>query len=590
MAKGTIKKVSGPLVVATGMRDANMFDVCRVSDRRLIGEIIEIHGDEASVQVYEETAGLAPGEPVESTGAPLSVELGPGLIGSIYDGIQRPLVEIMEQTQSNLLSRGIEVPSLNREKVWHFTPVAKAGDKVIGGDVIGTVQETHIVTQKIMIPPNTEGTIKSIQEGDFKVTDTVCVLTKEDGTELEINLIQKWPVRRERPYAQKLAPDKPLITGQRVIDALFPIAKGGVAAIPGPFGSGKTVVQHQLAKWAEADIVVYIGCGERGNEMTDVLNEFPELKDPKSGYSLMERTVLIANTSDMPVAAREASIYTGITIAEYFRDMGYSVALMADSTSRWAEALREMSGRLEEMPGEEGYPAYLSSRLAQFYERAGRVVTLGSEGREGALSAIGAVSPAGGDISEPVSQATLRIVKVFWRLDADLAYQRHFPAINWLSSYSLYLDSLGKWFDSQTDGEWMRLRGEMMRILQQESELNEMVQLVGMDALSWPDRLTMEAARSIREDYLNQNAFMDTDTYTTLEKQHLMMKLILAYYDKGKEALAQGATINSLVNLPCREEIGRYKYTENEKIHSEYDRIMRYLEEAIRDAVAKSQE
>ncbi len=590
MAKGTIKKVSGPLVVATGMRDANMFDVCRVSDRRLIGEIIEIHGDEASVQVYEETAGLAPGEPVESTGAPLSVELGPGLIGSIYDGIQRPLVEIMEQTQSNLLSRGIEVPSLNREKVWHFTPVAKAGDKVIGGDVIGTVQETHIVTQKIMIPPNTEGTIKSIQEGDFKVTDTVCVLTKEDGTELEINLIQKWPVRRERPYAQKLAPDKPLITGQRVIDALFPIAKGGVAAIPGPFGSGKTVVQHQLAKWAEADIVVYIGCGERGNEMTDVLNEFPELKDPKSGYSLMERTVLIANTSDMPVAAREASIYTGITIAEYFRDMGYSVALMADSTSRWAEALREMSGRLEEMPGEEGYPAYLSSRLAQFYERAGRVVTLGSEGREGALSAIGAVSPAGGDISEPVSQATLRIVKVFWRLDADLAYQRHFPAINWLSSYSLYLDSLGKWFDSQTDGEWMRLRGEMMRILQQESELNEMVQLVGMDALSWPDRLTMEAARSIREDYLNQNAFMDTDTYTTLEKQHLMMKLILAYYDKGKEALAQGATINSLVNLPCREEIGRYKYTENEKIHSEYDRIMNNLEEAIRDAVAKSQE
>ena len=590
MAKGTIKKVSGPLVVATGMRDANMFDVCRVSDRRLIGEIIEIHGDEASVQVYEETAGLAPGEPVESTGAPLSVELGPGLIGSIYDGIQRPLVEIMEQTHSNLLSRGIEVPSLNREKVWHFTPTAKAGDHVIGGDVIGTVQETHVVTQKIMIPPNTAGTIKSIREGDFKVTDTVCVLTKEDGSELEINLIQKWPVRRERPYAQKLAPDMPLITGQRVIDALFPIAKGGVAAIPGPFGSGKTVVQHQLAKWAEADIVVYIGCGERGNEMTDVLNEFPELQDPKSGYSLMERTVLIANTSDMPVAAREASIYTGITIAEYFRDMGYSVALMADSTSRWAEALREMSGRLEEMPGEEGYPAYLSSRLAQFYERAGRVITLGSDKREGALSAIGAVSPAGGDISEPVSQATLRIVKVFWRLDADLAYQRHFPAINWLSSYSLYLDSLGKWFDSQTDGEWMKLRGEMMRILQQESELNEMVQLVGMDALSWPDRLTMEAARSIREDYLNQNAFMDSDTYTTLEKQHLMMKLILAYYDKGKEALAQGATINSLVSLPCREEIGRYKYTDNAKIREEYDRIMKNLDDAIRDAIAKSQE
>ncbi len=589
MAKGTIKKVSGPLVVATGMRDANMFDVCRVSDRRLIGEVIEIHGDEASVQVYEETAGLAPGEPVESTGAPLSVELGPGLIGSIYDGIQRPLVEIMKQTNSNLLARGIEVPALSREKVWHFVPAAKAGDKLIGGDVLGTVQETHIVTQKIMVPPNTQGTLKSIQEGDFKATDTVAVLTKEDGSDLEITLIQKWPVRRERPYGKKLAPDKPLITGQRVIDTLFPIAKGGVAAIPGPFGSGKTVVQHQLAKWAEADIVVYIGCGERGNEMTDVLNEFPALKDPKTGYSLMERTVLIANTSDMPVAAREASIYTGITIAEYFRDMGYSVALMADSTSRWAEALREMSGRLEEMPGEEGYPAYLSSRLAQFYERAGRVVTLGSEGREGALSAIGAVSPAGGDISEPVSQATLRIVKVFWRLDAALAYQRHFPAINWLSSYSLYLDSLGKWFDDQTGGEWMQLRGKMMRILQQESELNEMVQLVGMDALSAPDRLTMEAARSIREDYLNQNAFMDSDTYTTLEKQHLMMKLILAYYDMGNEALNDGASIESLVKISCREDIGRYKYTDIEKIQAEYDRILKDLDTQMQAAIDESQ-
>ncbi len=590
MAKGTIKKVSGPLVVATGMRDANMFDVCRVSERRLIGEVIEIHGDEASVQVYEETAGLAPGEPVESTGAPLSVELGPGLIGSIYDGIQRPLVEIMKQTDSNLLARGIEVPALSREKVWHFTPVAKAGDKMTGGDVLGTVQETHIITQKIMVPPNVEGTLKSIQEGDFKATDTVAVLTKEDGTDLEITLIQKWPVRRERPYVKKLAPDKPLVTGQRVIDTLFPIAKGGVAAIPGPFGSGKTVVQHQLAKWAEADVVVYIGCGERGNEMTDVLNEFPALKDPKSGYSLMERTVLIANTSDMLVAAREASIYTGITIAEYFRDMGYSVALMADSTSRWAEALREMSGRLEEMPGEEGYPAYLSSRLAQFYERAGHVVTLGSEGREGTLSAIGAVSPAGGDISEPVSQATLRIVKVFWRLDAALAYQRHFPAINWLSSYSLYLDSLGKWFDDQTDGEWMKLRGQMMRILQQESELNEMVQLVGMDALSAPDRLTMEAARSIREDYLNQNAFMDSDTYTTLEKQHLMMKLILAYFDKGNEALKNGATIESLVKLECREDIGRYKYTDVSKIKEEYDRIMGDLDDQVHQAIDQSQD
>ena len=587
MAKGTIKKVSGPLVVATGMRDANMFDVCRVSDRRLIGEIIEIHGDEASVQVYEETAGLAPGEPVESTGAPLSVELGPGLIGSIYDGIQRPLVDIMEQTQSNLLSRGIEVPSLNREKVWHFTPVAKAGDKVIGGDVIGTVQETHIVTQKIMIPPNTEGTIKSIQEGDFKVTDTVCVLTKEDGTELEINLIQKWPVRRERPYAQKLAPDKPLITGQRVIDALFPIAKGGVAAIPGPFGSGKTVVQHQLAKWAEADIVVYIGCGERGNEMTDVLNEFPELKDPKSGYSLMERTVLIANTSDMPVAAREASIYTGITIAEYFRDMGYSVALMADSTSRWAEALREMSGRLEEMPGEEGYPAYLASRLAQFYERAGHVIALGSEGREGQLSAIGAVSPPGGDISEPVSQATLRIVKVFWGLDADLAHQRHFPAINWLTSYSLYLDSMAPWFNENVAPDWMSTRQKLMTLLQEEDNLNEIVKMVGMDALSPVDRLKMEAARSIREDFLHQNSFDEIDTYTSLGKQYNMMKLVYAFYEQGLKALDAGAKINDLVKMEVRERIGRYKYTREDDIAAEYEKILGELAAEISGLINK---
>ena len=571
MAKGTIKKVAGPLVVASGMRDANMFDVCRVSDRRLIGEIIEIHGDEASVQVYEETGGLAPGEPVESTGAPMSVELGPGLIGSIYDGIQRPLEDIMETSGSNLLQRGIEVPSLNRKKVWHFVPAVKAGDEVTGGDIVGTVQETHIVSQKIMVPPTVSGKVKSISEGDFTVTDTVCILTREDGSEYAMSLMQKWPVRRGRPYRQKLAPDKPLITGQRVIDTLFPLAKGGVAAIPGPFGSGKTVVQHQLAKWAEADIVVYIGCGERGNEMTDVLNEFPELKDPKSGYSLMERTVLIANTSDMPVAAREASIYT--------------VALMADSTSRWAEALREMSGRLEEMPGEEGYPAYLGSRLAQFYERAGRVLTAGSDDREGTLSVIGAVSPAGGDISEPVTQATLRIVKVFWRLDAQLAYERHFPAINWLSSYSLYLDSMGGWFDAQTDGEWMPMRAKMMLILQQENELNEMVQLVGMDALSAPDRLTMEAARSIREDFLNQNAFSDTDTYTSLEKQFLMMKLILAYYDKGQEALKNGATIDSLVKLSCREEIGRYKYTENDQIQAEYERISEDLDEAIREAV-----
>ncbi|MCR4653599.1 MAG: V-type ATP synthase subunit A [Eubacterium sp.] len=573
MAKGTIKKVSGPLVVATGMRDANMFDVCRVSERRLIGEVIEIHGDEASVQVYEETAGLAPGEPVESTGAPLSVELGPGLIGSIYDGIQRPLVEIMKQTNSNLLARGIEVPALNREKEWHFVPVAKAGDKMIGGDVLGTVQETHIITQKIMVPPGVSGTLKSIKEGDFKATDTVAVLTKDDGTDMEITLIQKWPVRRERPYAKKLAPSEPLVTGQRIIDTLFPIAKGGVAAIPGPFGSGKTVVQHQLAKWVEADVVVYIGCGERGNEMTDVLNEFPALKDPKSGYSLMERTVLIANTSDMPVAAREASIYTGITIAEYFRDMGYSVALMADSTSRWAEALREMSGRLEEMPGEEGYPAYLGSRLAQFYERAGRVISLGHEKREGALSAIGAVSPPGGDISEPVSQATLRIVKVFWALDASLAYQRHFPAINWLTSYSLYLDTLKQWFDSNVEDDWMSTRQSLMSLLQDESSLNEIVKMVGMDALSPADRLKMEAARSIREDFLHQNSFDEIDTYTSLKKQYYMMKLVFEFYQQGTKALEHGASINDLVKMEVREKIGRFKYTLEADIDDQYDKI-----------------
>ncbi|MDF2486059.1 MAG: atpA, partial [Herbinix sp.] len=452
MSKGTIKKVAGPLVVAEGMRDANMFDVVRVSDQRLIGEIIEIHGDQASIQVYEETSGLGPGEPVESTGAPLSVELGPGLIGSIFDGIQRPLVDIMAAIGTNL-KRGVEIPSLNRGTKWQFVPTVAVGDVVEAGDIIGTVAETDIVTQKIMIPYGIQGTVKSINQGEYTVTDTVAVLEKADGTTENITLMQKWPVRIGRPYKQKLSPDKPLVTGQRVIDTLFPIAKGGVAAVPGPFGSGKTVVQHQLAKWAEADIVVYIGCGERGNEMTDVLNEFPELKDPKTGKSLMERTVLIANTSDMPVAAREASIYVGITIAEYFRDMGYSVALMADSTSRWAEALREMSGRLEEMPGEEGYPAYLASRLAQFYERAGRVISLGKEGREGALSAIGAVSPPGGDISEPVSQATLRIVKVFWGLDANLAYRRHFPAINWLTSYSLY--NLGKWFNTNVNEKWV---------------------------------------------------------------------------------------------------------------------------------------
>jgi V/A-type H+-transporting ATPase subunit A len=572
MSKGIIKKVAGPLVIAEGMRDANMFDVVRVSKQRLIGEIIEIHGDKASIQVYEETSGLGPGEPVESTGAPLSVELGPGLIGSIFDGIQRPLEEIMKVSGNNL-QRGIEVPALDREKKWHFTPAVDIGAFVQSGDIIGTVNETEIVLHKIMIPNGISGTIESIKEGDYTITQPITVIKHEDGSSSEITMMQKWPVRVGRPYKEKLPPDMPLVTGQRTIDTLFPIAKGGVASIPGPFGSGKTVVQHQLAKWAEADIVVYIGCGERGNEMTDVLNEFPELKDPKTGHSLMERTVLIANTSDMPVAAREASIYVGITIAEYFRDMGYSVALMADSTSRWAEALREMSGRLEEMPGEEGYPAYLGSRLAQFYERAGRVISNGSEGREGALSVIGAVSPPGGDISEPVSQATLRIVKVFWGLDSNLAYRRHFPAINWLTSYSLYVNSMEKWFNSHVNKDWMNLRARIMQMLHEESELDEIVKLVGMDALSAPDRLKLEAARSIREDFLHQDAFHEIDTYTALNKQYRMMQIVLAYFDVCLDALNKGASIEKLVKLPVREKIGRVKYVDVNNIDQEYTYI-----------------
>ena len=582
MSKGTIKKVAGPLVIAEGMRDASMFDVVRVSRERQIGEIIEIHGDQASIQVYEETSGLGPGEPVESTGAPLSVELGPGLIGSIFDGIQRPLVRIMEESGNNL-HRGVEIPSLDREKKWTFVPKAAVGDTVREGDILGVVRETPIVEQKIMVPPGVSGTVASIEAGDFTVEDTVAVLHNENGGETKLTLMQKWPVRAGRPHAGKLPPDMPLVTGQRVIDAMFPIAKGGVAAVPGPFGSGKTVVQHQLAKWAEADIVVYIGCGERGNEMTDVLNEFPELKDPKTGYSLMERTVLIANTSDMPVAAREASIYTGITIAEYFRDMGYSVALMADSTSRWAEALREMSGRLEEMPGEEGYPAYLGSRLAQFYERAGRVRTLGSEPREGALSVIGAVSPPGGDISEPVSQATLRIVKVFWSLDSGLAYKRHFPAVNWLTSYSLYTDNMGGWFDENVDPDWMKLRQRLMGLLQDEAELEEIVKLVGMDALSAPDRLKLEAARSIREDFLHQDAFHEIDTYTPLHKQDIMMRLVLDYYDEATAALGEGIAIDDLVALPARERIGRFKYTPIEDVDAAYEETRRALAKEIAD-------
>ena len=575
MSTGVIKKVAGPLVIAEGMRDANMFDVVRVSEQRLIGEIIEMHGDEASIQVYEETSGLGPGEPVESMDVPMSVELGPGLIASIYDGIQRPLDDIMKISGNNL-KRGVEVASLKRDKKWEFVPVAKAGDEVEAGDVLGTVQETIVVQQKIMVPYGVKGTVKEIKAGTFTVEEVVAVIATEKGDK-ELTMMQRWPVRKGRPYQKKLPPVKPLVTGQRVIDTFFPIAKGGVAAVPGPFGSGKTVIQHQLAKWAEADIVVYIGCGERGNEMTDVLNEFPELKDPKTGQSLMERTVLIANTSDMPVAAREASIYTGITIAEYFRDMGYSVALMADSTSRWAEALREMSGRLEEMPGEEGYPAYLGSRLAQFYERAGHVVSLGKEGREGALSVIGAVSPPGGDISEPVSQATLRIVKVFWGLDSALAYKRHFPAINWLTSYSLYVDNMANWFNEEVAADWMEDRQKMMTILQEEAELNEIVQMVGMDALSPTDRLKMEAARSIREDFLHQNSFHEIDTYTPLRKQYLMMKLVLAFYEKSVDALNKGADMNALIAMPVREKIGRYKYTKEDQLAAEYEKVTRQL-------------
>ena len=585
MSTGTIKKVAGPLVIAEGMRDANMFDVVRVSNQRLIGEIIEMHGDEASIQVYEETSGLGPGEPVESMEVPMSVELGPGLIASIYDGIQRPLDDIMK-VSGNSLQRGVEVASLKRDKKWEFVPVANVGDEVEAGDILGTVQETIVVQQKIMVPYGIKGTVKEIKSGEFTVEDVVAVVATEDGDK-ELTMLQRWPVRKGRPYVKKLPPEKPLVTGQRVVDTFFPIAKGGVAAVPGPFGSGKTVIQHQLAKWAEADIVVYIGCGERGNEMTDVLNEFPELKDPKTGQSLMQRTVLIANTSDMPVAAREASIYTGITLAEYFRDMGYSVALMADSTSRWAEALREMSGRLEEMPGEEGYPAYLGSRLAQFYERAGHVISLGKDQREGALSVIGAVSPPGGDISEPVSQATLRIVKVFWGLDSALAYKRHFPAINWLTSYSLYVDNMADWFNSEVASDWMEDRQKMMSLLQEEAELDEIVKMVGMDALSPTDRLKMEAARSIREDFLHQNSFHEIDTYTSLRKQYLMMKLVLAFYEEASEALTKGASMQILINMEVRERIGRYKYTLDADIETEYEKILNELHTEIAGAFGK---
>ena len=576
MTEGRIIKVSGPLVVAEGMREANMFDVVRVGKDRLIGEIIEMRGDRASIQVYEETAGLGCGDTVVSTGEPLSVQLGPGLMTNIYDGIQRPLEVMYEKYGSNII-RGIDEKPLSRDIKWAFTPAVKVGDKVKAGDVLGTVNETELVLHKILVPFGKDGTVESISAGDFTITDKIGAIKNDAGKTFDITLMQKWPVRKARPYASKLAPSEPMVTGQRVIDAMFPIAKGGTACVPGPFGSGKTVVQHQLAKWSNVDIVIYIGCGERGNEMTDVLREFPELKDPRSGYSLMKRTVLIANTSDMPVAAREASIYTGITIAEYFRDMGYSVAVIADSSSRWAEALREMSGRLEEMPGEEGYPAYLTSRLAQFYERAGKVICLGSDGREGTLSAIGAVSPQGGDISEPVSQATLRIVKVFWGLDSSLAYRRHFPAINWLTSYSLYKDKLEEWFNANVARDWNAVTGEAMRVLSVENELEEIVKLVGVDALSPSERLTLEAARSVREDFLQQNAFEDGDSYTSLDKQYRLIKLILSFYKKSGDALKRGADIEKIAELPVRERIGRAKSVAPEKYVSEFEDIDREI-------------
>ncbi len=588
---GKIVKVSGPLVVATGLEDANMADVVRVGEQRLIGEILTMNGDSASIQVYEETSGLGPGAAVESTGSPLSVELGPGIIENIYDGIQRPLEVIMKQTGKNTLERGVEVPALDREKLWDFVPVAKPGDKVTGGDILGTVQETAVVLHKIMVPPRLSGTVESIQAGKFNVTQTVAVLKKDDGSKVELTMTQKWPVRVGRPYKHKYPPKAPLLSGQRIVDTLFPVAKGGTAAIPGPFGSGKTVMQHQLAKWSDVDIVIYIGCGERGNEMTDVLREFPELQDPRTGESLMKRTVLIANTSDMPVAAREASIYTGITIAEYFRDMGYHVAVIADSTSRWAEALREMSGRLEEMPGEEGYPAYLSSRLAQFYERAGMVECLGSgDERRGSLTAVGAVSPPGGDLSEPVSQATMRIVKVFWALDASLAYRRHFPAINWLNSYSLYLDSLKPWFDEHLGKEFLQNRERAMNILQEEASLNEIVQLVGKDALSPNDQLTLETAKMLREDFLQQNSFMDIDNYSSYDRQEKLMAMILEYDKLCRAAIAKGAAASALFDIPARERIGRAKSVPEAEYPMVYEAIRKDMADQIDAAAAKGGE
>lgn len=563
---GYIEKISGPLVIAGGMAGACMFDVVKVGSSGLVGEIIELRGDKASVQVYEETSGLAPNEPVVSTGEPLSVELAPGLIEEFFDGIQRPLESIEQKAESPYILRGISVPAVSRAHKWNFEPCAEVGDEVGAGDIIGSVKETVLVDHRIMVPHKVSGKIKEIKSGEFTVEETVAVVEDAKGEEHELKLLQRWPVRTPRPVVKRLPPEVPLTTGQRVVDTFFPIARGGTACVPGPFGSGKTVIQHQLAKWADAEIVVYIGCGERGNEMTDVLLEFPELEDPRSGQPLMKRTLLIANTSNMPVAAREASVYTGITIAEYFRDMGYSVALMADSTSRWAEALREMSGRLEEMPGEEGYPAYLGTRLASFYERAGRAICFGRDGREGAVSVIGAVSPPGGDLSEPVTQNTLRVTKVFWGLDAQLAYQRHFPAINWLNSYSLYAQKLGEYWDGFYDGEWSVFRTDAMSLLEDEDKLKEIVRLVGVDALSKEERMVLETAKSIREDFLHQNSFHEIDTYASMDKQFKMLRNILTFHDLGMQALTRGATLRSVIDLPIRDDIARMRYVEEQDL------------------------
>ncbi len=582
--QGEIVKIAGPLVVAENIPGARMYDVVRVGEERLIGEILEIRGNNASIQVYEETGGLKPGEPVQSTNQALSVELAPGLLGTIYDGIQRPL-DLIKAMEGDFISRGIEAPAIEREKEWDFRPKVKEDDEVEAGDILGTVQETEIIEHHILVPVGIKGKVRKIRAGKAKVEDIIAIIETQTGKEERISMLQKWPVRKMRPYKKQLAPEEPLITGQRVIDTFFPIAKGGTACIPGPFGSGKTVVQHQLSKWANAEIIVFVGCGERGNEMTDVLRKFPQLKDPKTGKPLMQRTILIANTSNMPVAAREASIYTGITLAEYYRDMGYDVALMADSTSRWAEALREMSGRLEEMPGEEGYPAYLPSRLAEFYERAGKIICLGKDGRQGSLSAIGAVSPPGGDLSEPVTQATLRVVRVFWALVAELAYQRHFPAIHWLRSYSLYLEDLEKYFTQKVAADWIKLRGRAMALLQQEDELRETVRLVGLDALSSQDRIAMETARSLREDFLQQFAFHDIDTYTSIKKQYLMLKTVLSYYDVCLEALKEEISLDGLISLSVREDIAKMKYVPEEDIEKERNKISRKSKKEVDELI-----